>query len=73
MKATCIEARNNKIERIIFFNLDQFDIHLKEDQTDNNMIYDKCIYTEPQKKRRMDFIFKIATSYEEKITNFKLI
>lgn len=45
MKATCIEARNHKIERIVFFNLDQFDIHVKIDQTDNSMINDKYMYT----------------------------
>ena len=44
MNATCIETGNNKIERTVFFNLDQFDIHVKVDQTDNNMIHDKCIY-----------------------------
>ena len=44
MKATCIETRNNKIERILFFNLDQFDIHVKVDETDNNMINDKYVY-----------------------------
>ena len=45
MKATCIEARNHKIERIVCFNLDQFDIHVKVDQTDNNMTNDKYMYT----------------------------
>ena len=45
MKATCIGARNHKIERIVFFNLDQFDIHVKIDQTDNSMINDKYVYT----------------------------
>ena len=45
MKATCIGARYHKIERIVFFNLDQFDIHVKIDQTDNSMINDKYMYT----------------------------
>ena len=44
MKATCIEARNHKIERIVLFNLDQFNIHVNVDQTDNNMINDKFMY-----------------------------
>ena len=44
MKATCIEARNNKIERIVFFNLLQFDIQVRVDQIDNDMINDKCMY-----------------------------
>ena len=44
MKAACIEARNHKIERIVFFNLDHFDIHVKVDQTDNNMINDTYTY-----------------------------
>ena len=41
MKATCIEPGNNKIEVIVFIYLDQFDIHVKVNQTDNNMINDK--------------------------------
>ena len=44
MKATCIEARYHKHERIVFFNLDQFDIHVKVDQTDNYMINDTYTY-----------------------------
>ena len=44
MNAICIEARNHKLEGIVFFNLDQFDIHVKVDQTDINMINDKCMY-----------------------------
>ena len=44
MKATCIEARNNKIERIVFFNIHQFDIHMRVDQTDNELKNDKCMY-----------------------------
>ena len=44
MKATCIDARNNKIKRILFFNLDRFDIHVKLDQIDNNMINGKYMY-----------------------------
>ena len=44
MKATRIEARNHKNERIVFFNLDQFDIYVKVDQTENSMINDKFMY-----------------------------
>ena len=44
MNAICIEARNHKLEGKVFFNLDQVDIHVKVDQTDNNMTNDKYMY-----------------------------
>ena len=44
MKAIYIETGNNKIEGIVFIYLDQFDIHVKVNQTDNNMIkISKCL------------------------------
>ena len=56
MKATCIEARNHKIERIVFFNLDQFDIHVKVDQKDLNMIMISIRISIP-------YTFKAKTKY----------
>ena len=56
MKATCIEARNHKIERIVFINLDQFDIHVKVDQKDLNMIMISIRISIP-------YTFKAKTKY----------
>ena len=56
MKATCIETGNNKIEGIVFIYLDQFDIHVKVNQTDNNMIkISKCL--------SITYTFKAKTKY----------
>ena len=56
MKAACIEARNHKIERKVFIYLDQFDIHVKVNQTDNNMIkISKCL--------SITYTFKAKTKY----------